>query len=68
MLQNFGDEGSNTLGHIESAAGQIYCPNLKSIGLGRVADISDTGESIKGALAAWLSLVLVKIRLVVIGR
>lgn len=29
----FGDEGSNTLGHIESTAGQIHCPNLKSIGL-----------------------------------
>ena len=23
----FGDEGSNTLGHIESTAGQIHCPN-----------------------------------------
>jgi len=26
----FGDEGSNTLGHIESTAGQIHCPNLKA--------------------------------------
>ena len=66
--EKFGDEGSNTLGHIESTAGQIHCPNLKSIGLSRIANISDTGESIKGAFAAWLSLVLVRIRLVVTGR
>ena len=37
----FGDEGSNTLGHIESTAGQIHCPNLKSIGLDQIADISE---------------------------
>ena len=30
----FGDEGSNTLGHIESTAGQIHCPNLKIYWLG----------------------------------
>ena len=45
----FGDDGSNTLGHIESTAGQIHCPNLKSFGLGHIADISDSGESITGA-------------------
>ena len=60
MLQKFGDEGSNTLGHIESVVGQIHCPNLKSLGLGRIADISDTGESIKVLLAAWLSSVFGK--------
>ncbi len=52
----FGDEGSNTLGHIESTAGQIHCPNLKSIGLGRIADIADTGESIKGAFGRMAEL------------
>ena len=52
----FGDEGANTLGHIESTAGQIHCPNLKSIGLGRIADISDTGESIKGAFGRMAEL------------
>ena len=52
----FGDEGSNTLGHIESTAGQIHCPNLKSIGLSRIADISDTGESIKGAFGRMTEL------------
>lgn len=35
----FGDEGSNTLGHIEAVAGPIRCPNLKSIGLANIADI-----------------------------
>ena len=39
----FGDGGANTLGHIEATAVQFHCPNLKSIGLGRIADISDTG-------------------------
>ena len=52
----FGDEGSNTLGHIESTAGQIHCPNLKSFGLGRIADISDDGESIKGAFGRMAEL------------
>ena len=35
---------------------RFYCPNLKSIGLGRVADISDTGESIKGAFGRMAEL------------
>ncbi len=52
----FGDEGANTLGHIESTAGQIHCPNLKSFGLGRIADISDDGESIKGAFGRMAEL------------
>lgn len=41
---NFGDEGSNTLGHIESVAGPIHCPTLKQLGLAHIADIS-CGES-----------------------
>lgn len=45
----FGDEGSNTLGHIESAAGPIRCPNLKSLGLARIADISEFDEPVVGA-------------------
>ncbi|WP_282003764.1 phosphopentomutase [Veillonella denticariosi] len=45
----FGDEGSNTLGHIESAAGPIRCPNLKSLGLARIADISESDEPVVGA-------------------
>lgn len=45
----FGDEGSNTLEHIESAAGSIRCPNLKSLGLARIADISESDEPVVGA-------------------
>lgn len=45
----FGDEGSNTLGHIESVAGPIRCPNLKSLGLARIADISESDEPVIGA-------------------
>lgn len=52
----FGDEGSNTLGHIETTAGQIHCPNLKSFGLGHIADISDSGESITGAFGRMAEL------------
>ncbi len=52
----FGDEGSNTLGHIESSAGKIHCPNLKSLGLGHIADISDAGESITGAFGRMAEL------------
>ena len=37
-------------------AGQIHCPNLKSLGLGRIADISNTGESIKGAFGRMAEL------------
>lgn len=45
----FGDEGSNTLGHIEAVAGPIRCPNLKSIGLANIADISAFDEPVIGA-------------------
>ena len=45
----FGDEGSNTLGHIEAVAGPIRCPNLKSLGLANIADISEFSESVIGA-------------------
>ncbi|SNV62901.1 phosphopentomutase [Veillonella rodentium] len=45
----FGDEGSNTLGHIESVAGPIRCPNLKSLGLAHIVDISESDEPVIGA-------------------
>ncbi|MBS5076815.1 MAG: phosphopentomutase [Veillonella sp.] len=45
----FGDEGSNTLGHIEAVAGPIRCPNLKSLGLANIADISAFDEPVIGA-------------------
>lgn len=45
----FGDEGSNTLGHIEAVVGPIRCPNLKSLGLANIADISAFDEPVIGA-------------------
>lgn len=45
----FGDEGSNTLGHIEAVLGPIRCPNLKSLGLANIADISAFDEPVIGA-------------------
>ena len=45
----FGDEGSNTLGHIETVAGPIRCLNLKSLGLANIADISAFDEPVIGA-------------------
>ena len=45
----FNDEGSNTLGHIESTAGLIHCPTLRSLGLANIADIKIDETSIMGA-------------------
>ncbi len=46
---NFNDEGSNTLGHIESTAGLIHCPTLRSLGLANIADIKTDETPVKGA-------------------
>jgi len=46
---NFNDEGSNTLGHIESTAGLIHCPTLRSLGLANIADIKTDETSVMGA-------------------
>ena len=45
----FNDEGSNTLGHIESTAGLIHCPTLRSLGLANIADIKTDETSVMGA-------------------
>ena len=45
----FNDEGSNTLGHIESTAGLIHCPTLRSLGLANIADIKTDETPIMGA-------------------
>ena len=45
----FGDEGSNTLGHIESTAGLIHCPTLRSLGLANIADIKTDETPVMGA-------------------
>ena len=46
---NFNDEGANTLGHIESAAGLIHCPTLRSLGLANIADIKSDETPVMGA-------------------
>lgn len=45
----FNDEGSNTLGHIESTAGLIHCPTLRSLGLANIADIKTDETPVMGA-------------------
>ncbi|MCF0155720.1 MAG: phosphopentomutase, partial [Veillonella sp.] len=37
--ERFGDQGANTLGHIEEVAGPIACPHLRSLGLEKIADL-----------------------------
>ena len=45
----FNDEGANTLGHIESTAGLIHCPTLRSLGLANIADIKTDETTVMGA-------------------
>lgn len=45
----FNDEGANTLGHIESTAGLIHCPTLRSLGLANIADIKSDETLVMGA-------------------
>ena len=45
----FNDEGANTLGHIESTAGLIHCPTLRSLGLANIADIKTDETPVMGA-------------------
>ena len=47
--EKFNDEGSNTLGHIESTAGLIHCPTLRSLGLANIADIKSDETPVIGA-------------------
>ena len=58
----FGDEGSNTLGHIEAVAGPIRCPNLKLPIFQRLMSL------LLVLMVVWLKRVPAKIRQVVIGR
>ena len=46
---NFNDEGANTLGHIESTAGLIHCPTLRSLGLANIADVKNDETPVMGA-------------------
>ena len=45
----FNDEGANTLGHIETTAGLIHCPTLRSLGLANIADIKTDEIPVMGA-------------------
>lgn len=47
--ERFGDTGANTLGHIEEAVGPLQIPNLRKLGLGRVADITKQADTVVGA-------------------
>lgn len=47
--ERFGDMGANTLGHIEEAVGPLYLPNLRKLGLGKIADITPQQDTVVGA-------------------
>jgi phosphopentomutase len=46
---SYGDEGSNTLGHIASLFNNWRLPNLLSLGLGKIIDIPATAPRLRGA-------------------
>lgn len=45
---SFGNEGSNTVGHIYEQLGKLHCPNLRKLGFSRIADIGEEGEEVQG--------------------
>ena len=47
--ERFGDIGANTLGHIEEAVGPLHLPNLRKLGLGKIADITLKQDTVVGA-------------------
>ena len=47
--ERFGDMGANTLGHIEEAVGPLQIPNLRKLGIGRIADITPQQDTVVGA-------------------
>lgn len=47
--ERFGDSGANTLGHIEELVGPLHLPNLRKLGLGRIADITPQQDTVVGA-------------------
>ena len=48
----YGDEGSNTLGHVAAAVGGLHLPNLGSLGLGNIIPIEGVPPQASSA-AAW---------------
>ena len=47
--ERFGDLGANTLGHIEEAVGPLQIPNLRKLGIGKIADIRPQQDTVVGA-------------------
>ena len=47
--ERFGDMGANTLGHIEEAVGPLQIPNLRKLGIGKIADITPQQDTVVGA-------------------
>ena len=47
--ERFGDTDANTLGHIEEAVGPLQIPNLRKLGIGRIADITPQQDTVVGA-------------------
>ena len=45
----FGDEGADTLGHIDAAVGGLRIPNLLSLGLGKIAALQQHRDCIVGS-------------------
>ena len=46
--ERFGDMGANTLGHIEEAVGPLRIPNLRKLGIGKIADITPQQDTVIG--------------------
>lgn len=44
----FGDEGANTIGHIEEVGGELRCSTLKRLGLAEISDIQGDEEPVQG--------------------
>lgn len=47
--ERFGDTGANTLGHIEEMVGPLQIPNLRKLGIGKIADITPQQDTVVGA-------------------
>ncbi|EGS33838.1 phosphopentomutase [Veillonella sp. oral taxon 780] len=47
--ERFGDTDANTLGHIEEAVGPLQIPNLRKLGISRIADITPQQDTVVGA-------------------
>lgn len=47
--ERFEDTGANTLGHIEEEVGPLHIPNLRKLGIGRIADVRPQQDTVVGA-------------------